>query len=156
MFQDCGCGCKGGVAKKRFMISLLSALVFFLIMNSQTFKITSNIFGKWVADSTGCPTTSGFVLHTVVYGLIIFALMFGPGEDTISVQEKLKISAFSSLLFYIIANPQTFILTRSGFGNWVGDSAGCPTTQGSLLHSLVFITITYAVMNGKRIRSPRQ
>lgn len=156
MFQDCGCGCKGGVAKKRFLISILSALVFFLIVNKQTFKITRGLLGGWVADQAGCPTFNGFALHTVVYGLVIFALMFGGKEDVISVQEKLKISAFSALLFYIIANPNLFKFMDKRVGGWVSDPSGCPTLNGSLLHTMVFLVITYAVMNGKRIKSPRQ
>lgn len=156
MFQDCGCGCKGGVAKKRFLISMLSALVFFLIINKETFKFVRSLLGSWVSDQAGCPTVSGFALHTLVYGLVIFALMFGPKRDVVSVQEKLKISAFSALLFYIIANPNLFKFMDNILGGWVSDKAGCPTPQGSLLHMMVFLVITYAVMNGKRIKSPRQ
>ena len=33
IFSDCGCGCKGKVQEKKFLISLMSALLFFVIAN---------------------------------------------------------------------------------------------------------------------------
>jgi len=150
MFSDCGCGCKGAIAKKRFMISILSALIFFLVMNRNTFKATRGLLGPWVSDPSGCPTFNGTLVHSVVYGAVIFALMFGPASGTLPVYEKLKVSLLSALLFYVISNPNLFKLVNKKAGGWVSDSAGCPTPQGSLLHMMVFLVITYAVMNGKR------
>lgn len=73
---DCGCGCAGlkksDVLKGK--VSFQAALLFFLIANPLTFKLTSNVFGSWVADA-GCPTSAGLILHAVVYGLITFLLM---------------------------------------------------------------------------------
>jgi len=151
MFSDCGCGCKGGIAKKRFMISVLSALVFYLIMNPFTFKATRGLFGPWISDSSGCPTFNGTLLHSVVYGIVIFALMLRPGSGGLPTFEKLKISVLSALLFYIISSPNLFKFVNKKVGGWVSDPKGCPTPQGSLLHTMVFLLITYAMMNGKRI-----
>ena len=59
----------------KFRISLMSALLFFVIANPETFKIIKNIFGSWVSSPTGCPTMGGLVLHSVVFLLITWALM---------------------------------------------------------------------------------
>lgn len=74
-FKDCGCGCGGAKAQQKFLISVMSALVFFVISNPDTYRLTRTVFGRWVAGPTGCPTLRGLVLHTVVFVLITWAMM---------------------------------------------------------------------------------
>lgn len=74
-FKDCGCGCGGAKAQQKFIISVMSALVFFIIANPDTFRLTRSIFGQWVAGPTGCPSLRGLALHTVVFILITYAMM---------------------------------------------------------------------------------
>jgi hypothetical protein len=57
------------------MASIMSALIFFLIANPETFIVVRRIFGNWVASATGYPTTLGLVLHSVVFMLIVWGLM---------------------------------------------------------------------------------
>jgi hypothetical protein len=59
-------------------------------------------------------------------------------------------SVMSALLFFLIANPDTFILVRRVFGNWVASATGYPTTLGLILHSIVFMLIVWGIMNIKR------
>ncbi len=68
-----GCGEPSQMLK--FRISLMSALLFFVIANPETFKMIKKVFGSWVSSPTGCPTMSGLVLHSVVFLLITWALM---------------------------------------------------------------------------------
>ena len=75
VFKDCGCGCGGAKAQQKFLISVMSALVFFVISNPKTYRLTRSIFGKWVSGPTGCPTIRGLVLHAVVFVLITWAMM---------------------------------------------------------------------------------
>ena len=75
LFKDCGCGCGGSEQKKKFMISLVSALVFFIVANPETFKIVRRVFGSWVSSATGYPTLSGLVLHSFVFLLIVWGMM---------------------------------------------------------------------------------
>ena len=75
LFKDCGCGCGGAKAQQKFLISVMSALVFFVISNPDTYRLTRTVFGLWVAGPTGCPTLRGLVLHTVVFVLITWAMM---------------------------------------------------------------------------------
>ena len=75
-YLDCGCGC-GGLKKSdtvKLKFAMYSGIVFFLIANPVTYKVTSGIFGGWIA-SGGCPTTGGLLFHTVVFILVVFMLM---------------------------------------------------------------------------------
>jgi hypothetical protein len=74
---DCGCGC-GGMKKSdlvKFRYSIYSALVFFLVSNPETYKLTRSLLGNWVAGEGGCPQAAGIFLHTLVFLLILFFLM---------------------------------------------------------------------------------
>jgi hypothetical protein len=60
-----------------------STLIFFLIANPETFKMTQKVFG-WifnVADSGGCPTAIGFFFHTIVFFLVLWAAMLFPKDS---------------------------------------------------------------------------
>ena len=59
----------------KLLISVMSALLFFIVAHPETFKIMRNVFGNWVCGPTGCPTLNGLVLHTVVFFLITWLLM---------------------------------------------------------------------------------
>jgi len=60
-----------------------STLIFFLIANPETFKMSQNVFG-WlflVADRGGCPTATGFFLHTALFFLVLWAAMLFPRDE---------------------------------------------------------------------------
>ena len=46
-------------------------------------------------------------------------------------------------VFFVVANPATFKLTRSVAGSWVAAADGLPTTAGLLLHALVFVLVAH-------------
>lgn len=74
---DCGCGC-GGLKKSdtlKAKYSFQSALLFFLIANPAAFQVMRRVLGGWVASDTGCPTGAGLLLHSLVFGLVVFLLM---------------------------------------------------------------------------------
>lgn len=75
LFKDCGCGCGGSKQKKKFLISVISALLFFLIASPEMFQLTRKLFGGWIAGPTGCSTTAGVSLHAVVFLLLTWSLM---------------------------------------------------------------------------------
>ena len=62
-------------------------------------------------------------------------------------QKKFITSAVAGLLFFIVANPETFMIVRKFLGNWVANQYGTPTMYGLLFHAFVFIMITWAMMN---------
>ena len=72
---DCGCGC-GGLKKSdalKVKTSLQSAILFFIIANPFTYKLMTKLLGNWVGGE--CPSPAGLVLHSVVFGLVVFLLM---------------------------------------------------------------------------------
>lgn len=75
MFSDCGCGCGGAKQEKKFKISLLAALVFFLVANPKTYILVRRILGSRIATPNGNPTSLGLVVHSLVFLLITWGLM---------------------------------------------------------------------------------
>ena len=61
--------------------SFYSALVFFLIANPETFKVTQMVFGSlFTIANGGCPTPLGLFLHTGVFFLVLLGLMLFPRD----------------------------------------------------------------------------
>ena len=60
--------------------SFISALVFFLVANPETYKFTQSLFGGLfqVAYPMGAATPAGLVLHTVVFFAAMLGLMAIP------------------------------------------------------------------------------
>lgn len=75
LFTDCGCGCNGKKQEQKLLISVMSALLFYVVANPETFKLVRRLFGGWVSSPTGCPTMRGLVLHAIVFLLITWGLM---------------------------------------------------------------------------------
>lgn len=53
----------------------MSAMVFFVIANPDTFRLTRAIFGKWISSPTGCPSGKGLMFHTIVFLLVVWGMM---------------------------------------------------------------------------------
>jgi hypothetical protein len=49
-------------------------LTFFVIANPETFKLVRSIAGGWVASADGLPTTSGLLLHSLVFVIVMYFL----------------------------------------------------------------------------------
>jgi len=61
--------------------SFISALVFFLVANPETYKVTQNVFGGLFDVVVGGTVTPlGLVLHTVVFFAAMLGLMLMPAE----------------------------------------------------------------------------
>jgi hypothetical protein len=63
--------------------SFYSTLIFFLIANPETFKMTQSVIGRLIpiADNGGCPTAIGFFLHTGLFFLVLWAAMLFPKDE---------------------------------------------------------------------------
>jgi uncharacterized membrane protein len=59
------------------------------------------------------------------------------------------------LLFALIASPFLFKTVAGVLGSWVASNAGTPTPAGLLLHGLVFLVLSGAVMRAVSYRSYR-
>lgn len=63
----------------------------------------------------------------------------------LSMGLKVKYSLYSTLLFFLVANPVTYRFMNSIIGGVA--VSGCPTAFGLILHSLVFFGLLYALMS---------
>ena len=61
----------------KWKYTIWTTIIFLLIANPYTFKMVQKLLGKFVsiANRDGCPTTSGLLVHAVVFALIIRYLM---------------------------------------------------------------------------------
>ncbi len=59
-----------------------STLVFFLIANPETFKLTQRFLGAFftLASDKGCPSTLGFFFHTLLFFLTLWGFMLFPRD----------------------------------------------------------------------------
>ena len=60
-------------SSQKWQITLFSALIFLLIVNPFTYKLTNSLFKGLLGPISvnGCPTFVGLVLHTIVYILLV-------------------------------------------------------------------------------------
>jgi hypothetical protein len=75
LFKDCGCGCDGKKQEQKFTISVISALTFFLVANPQTYILTRRLLGAGLSSVNGNPTLLGLFIHSIVFLLIVWAMM---------------------------------------------------------------------------------
>lgn len=61
---------------------------------------------------------------------------------------KAKYSFYSTLVFFIIANPETYKIVQRILGSVIGTVAngGCPTTLGLMFHTALFFFVMLALM----------
>jgi len=58
----------------KWQISVFSAFIFILVIHPYTYALTQSVFGGFlgqIANASGCPTTRGLILHTLVYILLV-------------------------------------------------------------------------------------
>lgn len=58
--------------------SITAAVLFFIIANPVVYRIVDGLLGGIVgriASPSGCPTTWGLIVHSVVFGLAAYASM---------------------------------------------------------------------------------
>ena len=58
----------------KWQITFFSALIFLLVVHPMTYKVTQKLLGGVlgkIAEPSGCPTTLGLALHTIVYILLV-------------------------------------------------------------------------------------
>jgi hypothetical protein len=75
LFKDCGCGCNGKKQEEKLITSVISGLTFFVVANPETFRLVRRVLGPGIATPTGCPSTVGLLVHSVVFILIVWAMM---------------------------------------------------------------------------------
>jgi hypothetical protein len=62
---------------------------------------------------------------------------------------KAKYSFYSALVFFLVANPETYKTIQKIFGGIIGEIAsvaGCPTPLGLFVHTIVFFFVILGLM----------
>lgn len=71
--------------------------------------------------------------------------------NKVDAYAKFRYSAYSGLVFLLIASPYAYQLTQTIFGGIyrVASASGHPTTAGLLLHTVVYTLILFGLMHVK-------
>jgi hypothetical protein len=61
---------------------------------------------------------------------------------------KAKYSFYSTLIFFLIANPETYKLMQQLLGRFltIATDSGCPTPVGFFLHTILFFLVLWGLM----------
>jgi hypothetical protein len=62
---------------------------------------------------------------------------------------KAKYSFYSALVFFLVANPETYKLIQKVLGRFIGDLAsagGCPTPLGLFFQTILFFVVIFGLM----------
>jgi hypothetical protein len=61
---------------------------------------------------------------------------------------KAKYAAYTTLIFFLMANPETYKLLQKLLGGWVSiaSEGGCPTPTGFFLQTALFFVILWSFM----------
>lgn len=70
----------------------------------------------------------------------------GCGCNGEKAQEQFTISVISGLTFFLVANPQMYMVMRNLIGSRVATVNGNPTMFGLVLHSIVFTGVVWMMM----------
>jgi len=62
-----------------------------------------------------------------------------------TIEEKLRISALSALIFLVVSSPLLYKIVSAVLGSWVA-TQGCPTLAGLLLHTVVCGAVVFGLM----------
>lgn len=59
-----------------------STLIFFLISNPETYKLTQQILGHifHIASDSGCPSPVGFFFHSFIFFIVLWGIMLFPRD----------------------------------------------------------------------------
>jgi len=66
-----------GSIVQKIIISLIAAVIFFLVSSPFMYDFTNKI-GLKTEKSSGCPSTQGLLIHSAVFFIIVFLIMMIP------------------------------------------------------------------------------
>jgi hypothetical protein len=61
--------------QKKMYISIQTALIALVLYNPMIFQAVRGLLGNWVSSAEGCPSTMGLLLHTLIFGVVLYLLM---------------------------------------------------------------------------------
>ena len=128
----------------KLRISIGSGILFGIMNTPHIQLLFGNQFGNQLFNSdTKCLTTSGIIIQVFIFAIITFLTMVGSNINTLT---KISHTIYGSLIFFFLSNPVTYKFISSLLGNWASNSYGCPTFQGAMLHTIIYILFLISVM----------
>lgn len=153
----------------KWTASIISGLTFLIVSSPYTYSLTNSAV-EFTANAvnsipssvknnlnttepSGCPSTTGIMIHSVAYMLIIRIMMekrnLAGCKKPYNSKDKWITSSIGGLMFFVISSPFLYNTVNgltSRFGLDIIDDDGCPNVQGLLLHTAVFIVATRILM----------
>ena len=69
------------------------------------------------------------------------------GANDLNIALKAKYSFYSTLIFFLIASPETYKLTEQFFGRFfLVSTNGCPSPLGFFFHKILFFLVILGIM----------
>ena len=69
------------------------------------------------------------------------------GEHEINIALKAKYAFYSTLIFFLIASPETYKITQQLLGGFFTTSTnGCPSPFGFFFHTILFFFVLWGIM----------
>ena len=72
-----------------------------------------------------------------------------PSPNPLNFALKAKYAFYATLIFFLVASPETFRMTQNTFGPWlftIADNVGAPTPLGFFLHTIIFFLVLWGAM----------
>ena len=69
--EKCKCNLSNN---QKWKYTLITSIIFLLVILPITYKITNNLLGKIIgklSENNGSPTTLGIIVHTIIFTLIL-------------------------------------------------------------------------------------
>ena len=132
--------------------SALSAGIMLAVSHPLTYNFIENTFSKpGELIVNGCPTMTGHLIHSIVFFVLIFAMMLLVGYTRPDTMRKslgllLKYSFYGTLIFFILTSTEIYTLVNNFTNGTTADINGCPTTMGLLLHTFIYFLVVFTVM----------
>lgn len=155
--------------KQKLVISGMFALLFFILNHPLVYKLVNGIVSLItgpgvISNFSGCPTTLGVTVHSIVFLMLCRAVLQVPLKDLttdssfqeLSEQSKWKISGMAALSFIIIGMPWTFSAVNRVLNGFSPSEktiiatpvskGSCPTILGLIVHTIVFFGLTRGLL----------
>lgn len=132
---------------EKILYSALSTLVMATVSSKTTYSIVEKLFEKDTLIKNECPTIFGHFLHTIIFFILIFVVMILFNNTKQSSKWLLaKYSFYGTLLYFVLTSSEMYGLVGTLTNGATADSFGCPTSQGIVLHAVVYFLMVFGIM----------
>jgi len=72
-----------------------------------------------------------------------------PSPNPINFALKAKYAFYATLIFFLVASPETYRMTHGAVGSWlfpIADAGGAPTPLGFFFHTAIFFLVLWGAM----------